>query len=181
MVPLHRVLTLNVQGGFLTIFRGRDSLNVGNDVRPITPKVKEALEEWIEVRQIFGQYGIVYATGEQCTTGHQKELFYGIGEGTGYIVCEDSTANVIETILLPGIGEGRSTRLAGEHPCSKQCCITATGNIYCTIRVFFIYGLQLPQDPICFEQAGLHENKLRIPAAPKEEGTHFFLTLPILR
>ena len=53
-LTLHSVATLYGQGRGLTVFRGGDPLDIGDDIGPVPAELEEAVEKRVEVREVLG-------------------------------------------------------------------------------------------------------------------------------
>ncbi len=108
---------------------------------------------------------IIHPPGEQCSAGHQEKVLDGIGQITVQIIRKIRARDVVKAVFPAGVGEGGHTLPGGEHTCRKQSGITAAGDIYGAVRVFFFDGEQLAQDAVRLKQTGSHEDQFGFPAA----------------
>ena len=53
-LALHGVAALHGQGRGLTVFRGGDPLDIGDDIGPVPAELEEAVEKRVEVREVLG-------------------------------------------------------------------------------------------------------------------------------
>lgn len=117
----------------------------------------------------IGTGSVVHPTGSSVPPGHEEEVLNGIGQAAGQLVGKGRAGNVVKTVFLTGVGEGRHALFRREHPCREQGRIAAAGDVDGAVREPFPDGKQLPQDAVCLEEAGLHKNQLRLPAPPPEK------------
>ena len=140
VLALDCVIALDRQGRDLSMFSRRDSLDIGDDIDPVTVEPQEAVEEWVEILQVFGEDGIIDSAGKQRTAGHQEKVFNGIREVAEQIVCKISAGNVIEPVHFSGVGECGNSHLRCKHTCGEQSGIAAACDIKGAVRVFLANG-----------------------------------------
>ena len=169
-LALYGVAAHHGQGRDLAVFRGGDPLDIGDDIGPVPAELEEAVEKRVEVRKILGQDLIVHPSGQQRAASHEEKVLDGIGQAAGQLVGKGRAGDVVKAVFLPGVGEGRHALFRREHPCREQGRIAAAGDVDGAVRVLLSDGKQLPQDAVRLEPAGLHEDQLRFPAPPLEEG-----------
>ena len=151
------------------MFSRRDSLDIGDDIDPVTVESQEAVEEWVEIFQVLGEDGIIDPAGKQRTAGHQEKVLNGIREVAEQIVCKISAGNVIEPVHFSGVGECGNSHLSGKHTGGEQSGVAAACYIKGTVRVFLTNGKELAEDAICLISARFQKNEFRIPAPTMEK------------
>ena len=164
-LSLHGVAARNVQRWDLAVLRRRDPLNIGDDRGPLASKPEKTGEKRIKIREILRQDMIIHPPGEQRSAGHQEKVLDGIGQITVQIIRKIRARDVVKAVFLAGVGEGGHILPGGEHTCRKQRGITAAGDIYGAVRVFFFDGEQLAQDAVRLKQTGSHKDQFGFPAA----------------
>ena len=70
VIAFYCVVPPDEQRGDLTVFCRRYSLNIGNNIRPITPEAQKARKEGIKILQILGENPVIHTPGEQCSACH---------------------------------------------------------------------------------------------------------------
>ena len=142
---------------------------------------QEAVEERIDIVQIFLQHPVIHPTGEQGAACHQEELFYGIGNITGQIFRKFRTGNVVKPIFSPGVGKCAHIGLGSEHTCGEKLRVASAGNIHRAVRKPLADIQKLPQNAVHLIQTGFQEDQFGIPATMAEKGSDLFLTCLALR
>ena len=144
-------------------------MDVGDDIGPLPAEAEEAVEKPVEVRQILRQYVVVHPAWQQRAARHEEELLDGVGQIAVQLVGKGCAGDIVEAVLLARVSEGRHALPGGEHPRRKQRRVAAAGDVDGAVRVLLADGAELPQDTIRLEQARLHKDKLRLPAAAPEK------------
>ena len=142
--------------------------------------MEEAVEKRVEVRKILGQDLIVHPAGQQRAASHEEKVLDGIGQAAGQLVGKGRAGDVVKTVFLTGVGEGRHALFCREHSRREEGRVAAAGDVDGAVREPFPDGKQLPQDAVCLEETGLHEDQLRLPAPPPEKGGQSLLPGAVL-
>ena len=179
-LALYGVAAHHGQGRDLAVFRRGDPLDIGDDIGPVPAELEEAVEKRVEVRKILGQDLIVHPSGQQRAAGHEEEILNGIGQTAGQLIGKGRAGNVVKAVFLPGVGEGGHALFCREHSRREEGRIAAAGDVDGAVREPFPDGKQLPQDAVCLEETGLHEDQLRLPAPPPEKGGQSLLPGAVL-